>query len=85
VDQQEHYRMDIIRRPPDAEGWVRLPKRWTVERTFAWFTKCRRLSLDRERKPESSEAMIQWAMIHLMLKRLRPANHEPEFHYHQAA
>jgi putative transposase len=85
VDEQEQYQMHIIHRPKDAEGWVRLPKRWTVERTFGWFTKCRRLSLDRERKPESSQAMIQWAMVHLMLKRLRPANNEAEFHYRQAA
>src|SRR3954466_11410795 len=85
VAEQRWYDLEIVRRPKGAEGWVRLPIRWTVERTFAWFTKCRRLSLDRERQPESSEAMIQWAMVHLMLKRLRPANNEPEFHYRQAA
>jgi transposase len=85
VAQQEQYELQVIRRPPDAEGWVRLPKRWTVERTFGWFLKSRRLSVDREKQPESSEAMIQWSMIHLMLNRLRHGEKESEFQYRQAA
>jgi transposase len=85
VNQQERYRLEIVRRPAEAEGWVLLPKRWVVERTFAWFLKSRRLSVDREKQPESSAAMIQWAMIHLMLKRLNPVNNQPAFHYRQAA
>jgi len=84
VEQQERYQMEIIHRPRKA-GWVRLPKRWVVERTFAWFTKSRRLSVDREKTPKSSEAMIRWSMIHLMLKRLHPLEGQPEFHYRQAA
>ena len=62
-----------------------LPIRWTVERTFAWLVKCRRLSVDRERSVLSSEAMIRLAMIHLMLNRLCPKNTEAEFHYREAA
>lgn len=85
VDKQEQYRLHIIRRPAQAEGWVKLPKRWVVERTFAWFLKNRRLSVDREKQPESSAAMIQWAMIHLMLKRLHPMKDQPEFRYRQVA
>ena len=49
-----------------------LPIRWTVERTFAWLGKCRRLSKDREKSVLSSEAFIKLAMIQLMLHRLSP-------------
>ena len=51
---------------------MKLPIRWTVERTFAWLAKCRRLSVDREKSTRSAEAMIRLAMIHLMLNRLCP-------------
>lgn len=47
-----------------------LPRRWVVERTFSWFTKCRRLSKDYEYLPQSSECMIYLTMTRLMLKRL---------------
>ena len=47
-------------------------RRWVVERTFAWIVKCRRLDHDYERLPETSEAMIKWAMIGLMVRRLEP-------------
>lgn len=79
------WELEIVRRPEGAEGWVRLPIRWTVERTFAWLVKCRRLSLDRERSVTSAEAMIHLAMIHLMLNRLCPKDAEAEFHYRSAA
>jgi putative transposase len=65
--------LEVVRRPADATGWVTLPKRWVVERTFAWLGKCRRLSKDYEGTTESSEAMIRLAMIHLMVRRLSPA------------
>jgi putative transposase len=84
---QENARWDltIVRRPKGAEGWVRLPIRWTVERTFAWLGKCRRLSMDRERSVRSSEVFVKWAMIHLMLNRLEPTGTDAEFHYREAA
>jgi putative transposase len=79
------YDLGIVRRPKGAEGWVQLPIRWTVERTFAWLSKCRRLSVDREKSTRSAEAMIRLAMIHLMLNRLCPKEGQAEFHYRKAA
>ena len=64
---------------------MKLPIRWTVERTFAWLGRCRRLSKDREKSVLSSESFVKLAMIQLMLHRLRPSNSEPEFHYRSAA
>ncbi len=75
----------IVRRPEGQTGWVDLPLRWTVERTFAWLGTCRRLSKDRERSALSSESFVKLAMIHLMLNRLEPKGTDAEFHYHQAA
>lgn len=75
----------IVRRPDGSKGWVKLPLRWTVERTFAWLGTCRRLTKDREKSVRSSEAFIKLAMIHLMLNRLEPKGTEAEFQYHAAA
>src|SRR5438067_2223692 len=85
VEENAHWDLTIVRRPKDAEGWVLLPIRWTVERTFAWLGRCRRLSKDREKSVLSSESFIKLAMIQLMLHRLRPSDAEPEFHYREAA
>jgi len=84
---EEHARWDlvIVRRPDGAKGWVKLPIRWTVERTFAWLGQCRRLTKDREKTVASSEAFVKLAMIHLMLNRLAPKNADAEFQYHTAA
>ena len=85
VENNAEYDLSVVRRPKDAEGWVTLPIRWTVERTFAWLGKCRRLTVDREKSVLSSESFVKLAMIQLMLKRLRPSDAEPEFHYRTAA
>jgi len=79
----EHAAWDltIIRRPGGKKGWVKLPIRWTVERTFAWLGRCRRLSKDREKSVLSSEAFIKLAMIQLMLHRLEPSDGDAEFRH----
>lgn len=67
---RDKLRLEIVRRSDGVAGFAVLPKRWIVERTFAWLYRCRRLSKDYEYLTETSEAMIQVAMIHLMLRRL---------------
>jgi putative transposase len=62
--------LEIVKRSDTAKGWVLLPRRWVVERTFGWLSQCRALARDYEFHAETSEALIQVAMIHLMLRRL---------------
>jgi len=59
-----------VLRSDDVKSFVVLPRRWVVERTFAWLTQCQRLSWDYEVLPASSEAMIYLAITRLMLRRL---------------
>ena len=68
-----HITVEIVRKPVGIKTFQVLPRRWVVERTFAWIVKCRRLDHDYERLPETSEAMIKWAMIGLMIRRVEPA------------
>lgn len=63
-----YYRAD--EEPPPVPSFTALPKRWVVERTFAWLGRYRRLSKDYEHLPETSETFIYLAMANLMLKRL---------------
>ena len=76
------YRIELINRPVDAKGFVLLPKRWVVERSFAWWGRYRRQSRDYEWFPSSSESMIKIGAIQNMLRRLDPntAKANP-FHY----
>ncbi len=67
--------LEIVERSKDEGGhtvwgFVPLPRRWVVERTFAWFNLYRRLSKEYEYYPASSEAMIYLACSHLLLQRL---------------
>jgi len=62
--------LDVVVRPALSQGFVLLPKRWVVERTYGWLHWCRRHNQDYERLPSSSEALIYLAMIRLMLLRL---------------
>lgn len=69
---QQYGRLVEIVKRSDIHRFVVLPKRWIVERTFAWLGKYRRLSKDYETLPASSEMMIYLAMINLMIHRLKP-------------
>jgi transposase len=62
--------LEGVSRPEGTQGFILLPKRWMVERTYGWLHWCRRLNVDYERLPASSEAFIHIAMIRLMLRRL---------------
>jgi transposase len=65
--------VQVVAKLVGQRGFVPLPRRWVVERTHAWITGHRRMSRDYERLPAHSEAMIKWAMIGLMTRRLAPA------------
>jgi len=62
--------LEIVTAPPDQVGFAVQPRRWVIERTFAWLGQFRRLSKDYERCPHSSEATIYLASIFTLLKRL---------------
>ena len=62
--------IEIIKRSDTAEGFEVLPRRWVVERTFAWLGRCRRLAKDWEKSLESSAAWTLIASIRLMTRRL---------------
>lgn len=65
-----HVILEIVLKLADQKGFQVLPKRWVVERTFAWLSRHRRLARDYERSTASSEAFIYIAMIRINLRRL---------------
>ncbi len=65
-----HWVLEIVKRPEGSKGFVLLPRRWLVERTFGWLSHYRLLSKDYEVLPRNSEAVVYVAMIHLMVRRL---------------
>jgi len=69
--------LEIVRRSDRINGFKVLPRRWVVERTFAWLGRYRRLSKDYEYLSQTSETMIYAAMTHLMLSRLARKNRFP--------
>jgi putative transposase len=72
VTTETNYWVEVIRRPVGSVGFVKLPRRWVVERTFAWIGRYRRNSRDYERCTESSESMIRISSIQRMLRLLKP-------------
>jgi putative transposase len=72
VTTETNYWVEVISRPVGSVGFVKLPRRWVVERTFAWIGRYRRNSRDYERYTESSESMIRISSIQRMLRFLKP-------------
>jgi len=79
------WELEVKTREPGVKGFAVLPKRWVVERTFAWQGRYRRHSRDYERRTDSSESMIRISSLHLMLRRLAPQKSTPAFCYRTAA
>jgi transposase len=66
----ERVNVEIVKRSDQAKGFVLLPKRWVVERTFAWLGRCRRLAKDWECLNQKALAFLRLASIRLMLRKL---------------
>ena len=81
LDDNVNYRLHIVRRPQDTQGFVCLPQRWVVERTFSWLGRSRRLYKDCEKLTKTSAAMVKIAMTHLMVHRLAADTPTEEFAY----
>src|ERR1700731_995465 len=65
-----HLEIEIVKRSDHAKGFELLPRRWVVERTFAWFNRCRRLAKDFENLTRNALAFLRLASIRLMLRKL---------------
>jgi putative transposase len=63
------WELEVVQRPPGIRGFAVQPKRWVVERTFSWLSRNRRMSKDYERKVQTSETLIEVAMIRLLVAR----------------
>lgn len=71
-DAKTYYALTLeqVHKPKDQVGFAVQPRRWVVERTFAWLGRGRRLSKDYETLPENSQSVVYIGSIRLMLKRL---------------
>lgn len=93
------WRLEIVQKPGGRGGWIKeeqepptrtrgfqvLPRRWVVERSFAWIGRNRRMSKDYEFRPATSEAWVYLSMVRVMLKRLAREQIQPAFHYRHVA
>src|SRR5215472_12785064 len=68
--QGDGWDLEIVEREPGTRGFQVQPRRWVVERSFAWLSRSRRLAKDYERKVQTSETLIEVAMIRLLVARL---------------
>lgn len=82
-ERHARYRIEVVRRPEGARGFVVLPKRWVVERSIGWWGRYRRLSKDYEYDTRVSETWIQVSAIHQTVRRYRPdqEQQQPPFKY----
>ena len=62
--------VEIVKKKEGQATFEVLPRRWVVERTLSWISRCRRLDRDYERLPAHAETMVHWAMIGIMVRRL---------------
>jgi putative transposase len=84
----KHFVLELVRRPATAVGWLLLPKRWVVERTFAWLGRYRIHSRDYERLPARSETQLRISAIHFLLRRATGVRSKHPYRYkrkHQKA
>ena len=79
------WELEVVSRPPTPKGWLLLPRRWVVERTFAWLGRYRINSKEYERLTTSSESQVYVSSIQLLLKRLKPSKEYSEFCYRRLA
>ena len=78
VKRWQSFVLELVVKPPDQQGFQVLPKRWIVERFFAWLNNYRRLSKDYERTVASSEGMIYFVSIRLMTRKLANMSYEED-------
>jgi putative transposase len=81
VQRFKHFVLELVRRPAKAIGWLLLPKRWVVERTFAWLGRYRIHSRDYERLPTNSETQVKISAIHFLLRRATKTKCKYAFRY----
>lgn len=65
--------IEVVKRSDGAKGFAVLPRRWVVERTIAWITRCRRMARHYEALAAAAEAFVKLAMIRILLRRLARA------------
>jgi transposase len=73
VAAQPPLRVEIVKRPDGSSGFIVLPRRWVVERTFSWFGRNRRLAKDYENLADTLAAFITLACLQLAIRRLARA------------
>jgi len=79
------WRLEVVSRPTNQKGWILLPKRWVVERTFAWLGRYRINSKEYERLTTSSEAEVYISSIQILLRKHLPPARSAEFKYRRSA
>ena len=79
--QRPDWKIEVESSPPGTKGFSPVCKRWVVERSNAWYGRCRRNSKDNERRTDSAEAMIKLSHIGVMMRRCAPPAKDPDFRY----